>query len=397
MVGEMTDERGPFTDTEVASTVPPSVTVVAHDVGTPGGMERQLAELCTGLLTRGYRVTVIARRCELAAHPRLRFVPVRGPRRPFSLAYPAFLVLGSLAVLRWREGIVHATGAIVLNRADVVTVHFCHHGYRAAGAAPQTSRPGLTHRANAAIAAWMSRAAERFCYRPRRARQIVAVSGGVACELERFFPAAAAGVAVIPNGVDTREFSPHPSARAELRAQLGIATEDLVVLFVGGDWERKGLRVAIEAVARTAAWRLLVVGRGDEARYRAIAEREGIAGMVHFAGPTDAPARHFAAADAFVLPTLYEAFALVTLEAAAASLPLLVTRVNGTAELVRDGVNGWLVERDAQAIAQRLDELREDPQLRATMGRAARASAERYGWESVVESFAALYGRLATR
>ena len=360
-------------------------------------MERQLAELCTGLLTRGYRVTVIARRCELAAHPSLRFIRMPGPRRPFALAYPAFLVLGSLAVLRWREGILHTTGAIVLNRADVVTVQFCHRGYRAAGGAPQTSRVGRAHRANAAVAAWMSRAAERFCYRRRRVRQLVAVSGGVARELERYFPAAAVGVAVIPNGVDAQEFAPHPLARAELRAQLGIAPDDLVALFVGGDWERKGLRFAIDGVARAAAWHLLVVGRGDEARYRAIAEREGIAGMVHFAGPTDAPARHFAAADAFVLPTLYEAFALVTLEAAAASLPLLVTRVNGTAELVRDGVNGWLVERDAQAIAQRLDELREDPQLRATMARAARASAERYGWESVVESFAALYGRLATR
>lgn len=391
----MTDERERFTDAEVAPPAPPSVTLVAHDVGTPGGMERQLAELCTGLLARGYRVTVIARRCELAAHPALRFICVRGPRRPFSLAYPAFFVLGSLAVLRWREGVLNTLGAIVLNRADVVTVHFCHRGYRAAGGAAQTSRPDLAHRANAAVAASMSRAAERFCYRPRRARQLVAVSRGVARELERFFPAAAAGVAVIPNGVDAQEFAPQPAARDELRAQLGIAPGELVALFVGGDWERKGLRFAVEAVARAAAWHLLVVGRGDEARQRRIAEGHGAASRVHFAGPTSAPARHFAAADAFVLPTLYEAFALVTLEAAAAGLPLLVTRVNGTEELVSDGVNGWLVERDAASIAQRLGELREDPQLRAAMARAARASAERYGWESVVESSVALYERLA--
>jgi len=393
----MTDERDRFTDAGVAASGPPCVTLVAHDVGTPGGMERQLAELCTGLLERGYRVTVIARRCALAAHPRLRFVCVRGPRRPFSLAYPSFFVLGTLAVLRRRDGILHAMGAIVFNRADVVTVQFCHHGYRAAGGAPQSSRPGLAHRANAALAARMSRAAERLCYRPQRAGRLVAVSGGVARELERFFPVAAADIAIIPNGVGGEEFAPDKAARAQLRAQLGLADDDLVALFVGGDWERKGLGFAIQGVARAAPWHLLVVGRGDERRYRTVAAREGAADRVHFAGSTDAPARYFAAADAFVLPTLYEAFALVMLEAAAAGLPLVVTPVNGTEELVRDGVNGWLVVRDGAVIARRLHELREDSQLRTAMSRAARGSAQHYGWDGVVESSVALYGRLATR
>jgi glycosyltransferase involved in cell wall biosynthesis len=392
----MTDERDRFTDAEVAPSVPPSATLVAHDVGTPGGMERQFAELCTGLLARGYRVTVIARRCELAPHPALRFIRVRGPRRPFSLAYPAFFVLGSLAVLRWRDGILNTMGAIVLNRADVVTVQFCHRGYRAAGGAPQTSRANLAHRANAAAAACMTRAAERFCYHPRRARQLVAVSRGVARELERFFPAAAAGVAVIPNGVDGQEFTPQPGTRDELRTQLGIAPGDLVALFVGGDWDRKGLRFAIEGITRAAGWHLLVAGRGDEGRYRRIAEEQGVVRRVHFAGHISLPARHFAAADAFVLPTLYEAFALVTLEAAAAGLPLLVTAVNGTEELLRDGVNGWFVERDSATITQRLDELRDDSELRAAMSRAARASVERYGWDRVVESSVALYRTLAS-
>ena len=388
----MTEERV----TSTGGTLP-AVTLVAHDVGTHGGMERQLAELAEGLLARGYRVTVIARRCELDANPNLRWIRVRGPRRPFVLAYVVFFLLGSLAVARWRDGIVHSMGAIVFNRTSVVTVQFCHHGYRAAGGAPQSSQPGLAYRANAAAAAWMSRAAERFCYTPRRTRQLVAVSDGTARELERFFPAVAARrLVVIPNGVDADEFAPDPGARAEVRAQLGLAPDDLVALFLGGDWERKGLRTAIESVALASGWQLLVVGRGDEARYARIAARLG-GPAIRFAGTTATPAQYFAAADAFILPTLYEAFALVTLEAAAAGLPLIVTRVNGTEELVNDGVNGWLVDRDPIAFAAHLDELGSDPQRRAAMGRAARASAKHYDWARVVESSAAVYAELARR
>ena len=372
----------------------PLVTLVAHDVGTPGGMERQLAKLAEGLLGRRYHVTVIARRCELRPHPNLRWIRVRGPRRPFVLAYPLFFALGSLAVWRWRRGLVHTTGAIVFNRAGLMTVHFCHHAYRAAGGAPQTVSPGLAHRVNAATSAWMSRAAEQFCYRPSRTSRLVAVSAGTARDLERFFPAAAASVIVIPNGVDTVEFAPDAVARAKLRARFGIAPDALVALFVGGDWERKGLRHAVNALERAAEWQLLVVGRGDEARYRMLAEQYG-AGRLHFTGPTDKPAPCFAAADAFVLPTLYETFSLVTLEAAAAGLPLLVTRVDGAKERIQDGINGWLIERDADQIADRLLVLGHDPKLRLAMGRAARASAEPYSWDRVVEASVTAYHEIA--
>ena len=375
----------------------PAATIVAHDVGTPGGMERQLGELCGGLLARGYRVVVIARRCELPPHPRLRWVRVRVPRRPFSLAYPAFFLAGSLAVRRHREGLLHTTGAVVCNRADVSTVHFCHHGFSAVGGAPQTSRASRGHRLNAAAAAWMSRAAERFCLHPARTRRLVAVSGGVARELERFLPGRHGEVAVIPNGVDRDRFAPEPRARAEVRGRLGLASHDLVALFVGGDWDRKGLRFAIEGVASADGWHLVVVGRGDEIRHRDLARHHGAADRVHFAGATSDPAGYYAAADAFLLPTAYEAFPLVSLEAAAAGLPLLANRVSGVEELVDDGGNGWFVGRDAAAIARRLQTLGADPALRTAMGAAAREHSGRYTWERVVDAYVELYETLGAR
>lgn len=373
-----------------------SVTVVAHDVGTPGGMERQLYELCTGLLARGHRVIVIARRCEIPPDPGLHWIRVRVPLRPHSLAYPLFFLLGSLAVRRHREGLLHTTGAIVGNRADLSTVHFCHHGYRAAVGTPQASRSNLPYRLNGAVSAWMSRAAERFCYRPNRTRRLVTVSRGVARELERYFFDRADDVVVIPNGVDRVRFAPDPSARAKTRSQLGLAADDLVALFVGGDWDRKGLSFAIEGVAGADGWHLLVVGRGDQGRYRGLAERCGAGDRVHFVGGTPEPARYYASADAFLLPSAYEAFPLVGLEAAAAGLPLIACRVSGVEELLEEGRDGWMVEREAAPITEKLRSLNADAALRIAMGRAAREGSARYVWGAVVDAYVRLYESLAS-
>ena len=377
--------------------MPPAVTLVAHDVGTPGGMERQLGELCTGLLERGYRLTVIAARCALAPHPQLRVIRVRVPRRPFSLVYPAFFLFGSLAVARHRDGVLHTTGVVVANRADVSTVHFCHDGFRAAVGGTQTSRTSRRYRFNAAMSAAMSRVAERYGFAPGRTRRLVAVSGGVARELERLDSRQrrADDVVVIANGVDRSRFAPNPVERAKVRERLGIAAGDLVALFVGGDWERKGLRFAIEGVAAAEGWRLVVVGAGDEARHRALARDAGAADRVDFVGVTAQPEGYYASADAFLLPTAYEAFPLVALEAAAAGLPLLAARVSGVEELLEEGRNGWYVPRDGAAITQRLGLLRDDPARRAAFGNAARESSARYTWDGVVDAYVELYAALA--
>jgi UDP-glucose:(heptosyl)LPS alpha-1,3-glucosyltransferase len=358
-------------------------------------MERQLAELARGMLERGYRLTVVARECRLPPHEAVRWVRVRGPRRPFSLWYPWFFLFGSVAVWRRGAGLVHTTGALVLNRADLSTVHFCHRAYHARAAVPRVGRASPLYRLNAAITSAMTRLAERYCYRPARTRRLVAVSEGVARELREFFPGAGETVSVIPNGVDREAFAPDPGARSRLRTELGVQENELLALFVGGEWERKGLRHALEALPLAPGWRLLVVGGGDEERYRRLAESLGVGDRVDFAGATARTAPYYACADGFLLPTAYETFSLVSFEAAAAGLPLLVSRVSGVEEILVEGRNGWFIDRDARVIADRLNELRRDPQRRREMGEAARADSARFGWGRVVESYDELYGRLA--
>jgi glycosyltransferase involved in cell wall biosynthesis len=358
-------------------------------------MERQLAELATGLLARGGEVIVVARRCELPAHPRLRWVRVRGPRRPFSLWYPWFFLFGSLAVWRARRGLVHTTGALVLNRADVSTVHFCHRAFHARARVGRASGSSPFYRLNARLAGAMSRLAERYCYRPSRSRRLIAVSQGVAKELAEFFPSMSGAVEVIPNGVDRGVFTPDADARSRLRAEWGIGEGELVALFVGGEWERKGLRHAIEALSGAPAWHLVVVGSGDQQSYGELARRLGVEQRLRFSGRTQDTAPYYAAVDGFLFPTAYEAFSLATLEAASAGLPLLVSRVSGAEELLAEGRNGWFIERDAAAIAGRLNELAADEGLRRAMGEAARADSARFDWPSVVEAYDATYRQMA--
>lgn len=365
--------------------------LVAHHVGGAGGMERQAERMLLGLLDAGWRVTVIARSCAPAPREGLMFVRVRVPRRPATLAFPAFFIVGTWLARRRRGTLLHTTGALVANRADVSTVHYCHRAARGKLSTSRASRPDLPHRVNASVSSWLALAGERWCYRRERTGLLCAVSGGVAEELRAHFPDMAGQVRTVPNGVDTSQFRPDPAPRSSTRAVLGIDEHARLALFVGGDWERKGLRSAVDALVHARGWHLAVVGQGDEAEMRRRARQAGVEERLHLLGPVEDPSPVYAAADAFVLPTAYETFSLVSFEAAASGLALLVTRVSGVEDLLQDGSNGWFITRDPGDIAGRLNALAADPDLLARMGAEARDAAGGFSWEAMVAGYLAVY------
>jgi UDP-glucose:(heptosyl)LPS alpha-1,3-glucosyltransferase len=217
--------------------------------------------------------------------------------------------------------------------------------------------------------------------------------------MREHFPKLADRVVTIHNGVDTEAFAPDlrwPDARAA-RASLGIAEEELVAVFVGSEWGRKGLEPVIRALALAPQWSLLVAGGGDRARYRALADSLGVGRAVHWLAVTSDVQLAYAMADAFVLASSYETFSLVTFEAAASGLPVLATPVSGVRELIRDGQNGFLISREPEVIAARLKQLAEDPALRTRLGRAARESALGFGWQAMVASHHELYEGVTAR
>lgn len=367
------------------------LTLVSSDVAPIGGMERASFELCTRLLARGWSVTVIARSCALAPQARLRFVRVRSPSRPVSAALACDLVLSSLALCRHGAGVVQTDNPIIANRVDVIRAHFCERAYRERVGISRSRHADRLYRLNSWLATGIALLCERWCYRPGRVRVVAAVSQGLGAELADFYPAVRGAVRTLPNGVDCGAFDAAAAQRDPVRAQLGVGEGELLALFVGGDWHRKGLRHAIEGVAAAPGWRLAVAGDGDREGFARLAADLGAEERVAFLGKVAEPHGHYAAADALIFPSHYEAFSLVTLEAAAAGLPLLVAPINGTDELVEDGVNGWLVERDGATIAARLQELQHHPARHDAMRDAARQSAQRYDWERVVDDFERLY------
>lgn len=379
-----------------SSTIAPRcLTLVASDVAPIGGMEGVAFELASRLLARGWELTVLARSCALSPQPRLRFVRLLSPSRPVSAALLGDFLHASLILRHHARGLVQTNNAIIANRVDVINVHFCEAAYQARVGTSRSRRASLPYRVNSFLVSAWERGMERWCYRPGRVRALACVSRGVEGEIRTYHPVVAGRTRVISNGVDRARFAVDPGEREAARRELGLAETERVALFVGGDWQRKGLRHAVEGIAGTQDWSLVVVGAGDADGFAALARRHGAGERVRFEGRRPDPRPYYAAADVLLFPSSYEAFSLVTLEACAAGLPLIVPRLNGTEELVRDGVNGWFTEARGASIAARLDALTADPQQLATARVAAREASEGYDWEDIVDRYEALYAELA--
>jgi glycosyltransferase involved in cell wall biosynthesis len=235
----------------------------------------------------------------------------------------------------------------------------------------------------------------------RRAETIVVPSEGLAYELQTAYPELVGGkINIIPNPVDIERFRrPQEFARDPLRLDLGCTAKEFLLCFCAlGNFERKGLRVAIEALqelGNTKA-RLVVVGGSDgEIReYEKICHDAQVGTRVRFVGMQQDIRPYLWASDAFLFPSSYEAFPLVCLQSAAAGLPLIASRVYGVDEFMIDGKTGWIVERNAKAIAFAIAQaVHNRPQVIA-MGYAARERAEEYSEPIFCERWRALIEKL---
>ena len=369
-----------------------SLAFIAHDVHRRGGQERAAAEILSRVSPRA-RVTVIARTCEISG---VDWIRIGGPTRPSVLRTWAFARAARTAERRAGCTITNSIGAAALD-ADVITAQFCHAAFTARfGGIRGGSMLGAMYQRVAQ--AWFV-AEERRAYGSPRLRQVIAVSHGTAAELHEHYGVPMDRISVVPNGVDHTRFRPAvtPEAKAALRAHLGLPATALLALFVGGDWERKGVRDAIAAVGGAPDVHFVIVGRGDSAAIHAYAGRVGASGRVHVVPPTPAPEDYYAACDCFLFPSRYEAFSLVTLEAAASGLPIICHRINGTDELIAEGNNGWLVPFGPEQLRERLVQLRDDRVLLARMADAAVKSSRRYAWDRVADEYFEVLAAAARR
>jgi len=199
-------------------------------------------------------------------------------------------------------------------------------------------------------------------------------------------------VHVIPNGVCLEEFSGIQDMRG--------TSPEFTILFVGRLYPRqKGLLPLIQALAllpESVGARLRLVGEdwGGAATVAKIASRLGVSGRITIVGRLSRVdlLREYASADVFVLPSLFEPFGIVLLEAMASGLPVVASRTGGIPEIVDDGRTGCLVPPgDASALAYAIRQLAEDDALRQSLGRAGRERVISYSWKSLVPRVIEVY------
>lgn len=229
---------------------------------------------------------------------------------------------------------------------------------------------------------------EREYFTTGRPRAILCTSAREVEDLRRIYGVPREVMHVVPNGFDGASFSPSRRAalRASMRATLGCEPTDRVVLMVANEWHRKGLGPLLEAVAKLgdARIRLDLVGAKSPEEYQPMAQRLGLGDRMHWHGPSRDVALYYAAADAFVLPTTYEPFGIVIVEALATGLPVVTSRLAGASPAIDHGVSGYLLDepRDPSEIAAALSSaLAADDELRAAAAEAARP----YEWGAVFD------------
>lgn len=236
---------------------------------------------------------------------------------------------------------------------------------------------------------------EREALASPRVKAIIAISRMVQEDLESNFDLGSKRVVHIPNGVDLEKFTPlaRDIHREEVRQGMQVPADSHVTLFVGSGFARKGLAVAIQALAKAKGAGELWVAGSDKriGHYQALAERSGVARRVRFLGAVGNMIPLYGAADAVILPSFYEPFGSVTLEGLATGLPVVVSNDSGSAEAVVQ-LNPALVAEtgSVDSTAKALSEAIATGSSPATRA-GARAVAERYGVEAMVDRMMEVY------
>jgi D-inositol-3-phosphate glycosyltransferase len=376
-----------------------------------GGMNVYVRELSKELGARGYAIDIFTRRASAEAPevqpigPNARVVHVTaGPAAPiekeaiagvldeFETNLRAFLArdgasYGIVHSHYWMSGVV---GARLARDSRVPHVAMFH----TLGEVKNRARSS-EHEPQARIEA------ERLI--ATTADRIIAASRHEQHLLTSLYGARAEAIAVVPCGVDLDLFAPMDKEFA--RRRLGIPATQRILLFVGRIEPLKGIDILISAAAQLhddENFSVLIVG-GDaraESQVEELRQQAAALGVDHhisFVGSVahEALPLYYNAADVCVVPSYYESFGLVAVEAMACGTPVVASRVGGLTSTVSDGETGYLVPwRCPEPFAERLELLLDNDELRASFGRAGREAVERFRWANVADAVAGLYEEL---
>jgi len=355
-----------------------------------GGTERNLIVTADYLRAAGHQITIFADQIRGAAGDRDVHRVGVGPRLGRALSLMRFAWTAAPAARRAGTDLVlsfaRCVGADVMRSGGGAHASYIRAARRWRGALGASAmRISPYHQVQMLV--------ERQAFRSPGLRRAIAVSNFVRDDLIREFRLAPEKTVTIYNGVDLDRFRPgaDPSERAAIRRKFAVPASARMVVFVGNGFARKGLGFLIEAWPLVAGGAFLLVVGADRAadKFAHRARALNVGARVVFAGPQPNVEAIFHAADAFAMPSLFEPFGNVVMEAMASGLPVMTSVFSGVAELIPPSMRGFRVDNpdDVGEVALRLGALFDAP---ASLGGEARETAENFTWTRYANELNAL-------
>lgn len=320
-----------------------------------GGAERYCVNLFRGLQKLGHQVTIVGESIDDELRNEVEFIPVPVLKLNSWTKNKSFFVNTGHVLKQHRFDIVHGLSRVdgldTFRLTERLQIHWVNSYYRN----PITrwlQHMNPRHRVVFDL--------ERQIFGPNGVRKVIVQSKLDARLLQQYFGVDESRICQIINGVDTTVFNPLArNERAAVREEWKIDGDTPLLVFASMDFRGKGLDSLLDAMARQQykETRLLVVGQGSPGSFLRRAKALGIAHRVTFTGRQASIQRFYGAADLFVLPTIYEPFPNVNLEAMACGTPVITTATAGGAEIIHEGSNGYLISSawSIDELAERID------------------------------------------
>jgi UDP-glucose:(heptosyl)LPS alpha-1,3-glucosyltransferase len=363
------------------------IAVIVPKYGLVGGGERFVLELTERIAKHPlYEVHVFANQWR-AVSDNVVFHKVPMIRFPKFLTTPSFAFFANRQISQMNFDIVHSHERVF--KADIVTLHSVPHRFWIRDIRKKKFM-SLFDSATVWVEQRMVKSNPR-CFLP--------VSGIAKEKFLEEYPMDPAKISVIHPGVDTDMFKPSdPQVRQAVRQQFGFDESDVVIIFVGMNFEVKGLDSLMAAMSLALSetpslkLKLWIVGKGNYIKYKSLALKLGLEKYIIFAGvQTQGIEKLYGAADIFCMLSEFDTFGMAVSEAMACGLPVIVSPNVGAKDMVQSGVNGFVVNsRDSKSVSSKLLLLTDSCQ-RQTMGIAARRTALRHSWDAMAAQILKIY------
>jgi UDP-glucose:(heptosyl)LPS alpha-1,3-glucosyltransferase len=370
-----------------------AVAVVTPRYGLVGGAESCVYHLSEQLsFQEDFEIHVFANRWSDES-PRMIFHRVPIIRYPRSLRPISFAYFSRTLVEKGTFDLIHSHGRIF--HMDILTMHGLPHIAWVKDV--RHKRLSLFDRTTA----WVEKHGLTGCFPP----VVLPVSSLVKEELVKLYGIPETRMQVVHPGVSPERFSAldREACRHEIRTRHGLLFTDIVILFVGLNYEVKRLNLVLEGVAdlvrrnpESRSVKLLIVGKGPSNRYLSMARSLGIADRCFFSGVTHEIEKYYLASDIFLMPSSYDTFGLVVLEAMMAGLPVIITEKVGAGDLVQSGIQGFVLrdQPSPMEVAEKVTFLL-NRENRLAMGEHARRTALKHTWQETGKVVAEIYRSLS--